>query len=325
MAKQRRAGFTLIELLVVIAIIAILIALLVPAVQKVREAAARTQCQNNLKQISLAAHGYESSNRRLPPGYLGTTPVLDAATNPAVDQWVGVLAIILPHIEQDTVYKQMMAGVPADYLSIDKSYAPWFTIGSTFQASQARIPTYICPSDNPYSNTAGTHVTMHAQRTSATTWTLQGYYGSIGGGGEVLGRSNYVGVSGYAGKVESTYDGIMCNRARITLAQLTGVDGASNTLMFGESLGDAESGSRQWSQSWMGVGALPTAWGTPSVPNSGWWHFSSQHSGIIQFAFGDGSVRGLKKGITGGADYNSYIFVSGWHDRNAVDMTSISW
>src|SRR3979411_1350934 len=92
-----RPGFTLIELLVVIAIIAILIALLVPAVQKVRAAAQRTQCQNNMKQIGLACHAYEGANKQLPPGFLGDTNRGNSFPN---GPDVCVLALILPYIEQ---------------------------------------------------------------------------------------------------------------------------------------------------------------------------------------------------------------------------------
>ena len=89
-----RQGFTLIELLVVIAIIAILIALLVPAVQKVRDAAARTQCTNNLKQIMLACHSYHDANKVLPPGYNGAT-------------WVGTGAYLLPYLDQVPLFEQI--------------------------------------------------------------------------------------------------------------------------------------------------------------------------------------------------------------------------
>src|SRR5262245_27490025 len=105
----RRNAFTLIELLVVIAIIAVLIGLLIPAVQKVREAANRMSCTNNLKQIGLAAHAYHDVNEKFPPAVLmpyaheGNDPLTGGAANPCGPNWA---VFLLPYIEQQALFVQ---------------------------------------------------------------------------------------------------------------------------------------------------------------------------------------------------------------------------
>jgi prepilin-type N-terminal cleavage/methylation domain-containing protein/prepilin-type processing-associated H-X9-DG protein len=133
-----RAGFTLIELLVVIAIIAILIGLLVPAVQKVREAAARAQCMNNLKQMGLACHNYNDALKKLPTGGEGTD-FANAPKGPSVFDMHSTFTVILPYIEQGNIFNRMNL----NFYYNDATNAP-----GNVAAAQNVIPIYICPSSN---------------------------------------------------------------------------------------------------------------------------------------------------------------------------------
>src|SRR5579884_232365 len=132
-------GFTLIELLVVIAIIAILIALLVPAVQKVREAAARSQCQNNLKQIAVGMHNYHDVHKKLMPGMSpGTVNFGDLYCC-----WGTWMVAILPYIEQEAAYKLYV-----NYGGND-STGPRYGAAPNTQVTTRRFAVLTCPSDTP--------------------------------------------------------------------------------------------------------------------------------------------------------------------------------
>jgi prepilin-type N-terminal cleavage/methylation domain-containing protein len=323
--SRGRQGFTLIELLVVIGIIAVLIGLLVPAVQKVRDAAARISCSNNLGQLGKAAHNYQSAKGILPPGYLGPMPNLAAIQGVYngqdygySGQYVSVLGQLLPYVEQDTVYKQMMSGVPPDYLLPTAYYLPWWTYGSCVQAATARIKTFLCPAD--YADGATTVIVGLHTYSLPNGFDLNAPYVSPDPVG--LGRSNYVGVGGYAGQAVATqYAGIFTNRSPVSLTALTSADGTSNTLMFGEAVGDVDTGNQQIAYSWMGAGSLPTAWGTPTGTASGWFCYSSRHTAVVQFCYADGSVRSVRKGnLPVDTSWLNFVYASGWNDGQVVDV-----
>jgi prepilin-type N-terminal cleavage/methylation domain-containing protein/prepilin-type processing-associated H-X9-DG protein len=212
--RRRRHGFTLIELLVVIAIIAILIGLLLPAVQKVREAAARTKCQNNLKQFGLAAHNYESSNGFLPPRH--HTTVISGYT---LSSGATLQALLLPYFEQANKYNlfDMLYDTNSDS-PIDSGLPPALrTIppktGANSAARTGDVPIFLCPSD------PSTEKYYGAGR--------QNYFGSLGA------QASPAGSGGPA-------DGIFAiptppnGQAMQGTTILAISDGTSNTAMFAE-------------------------------------------------------------------------------------------
>jgi prepilin-type N-terminal cleavage/methylation domain-containing protein len=332
--RSRRPAFTLIEILVVIAIIAVLIGLLLPAVQKVREAANRAKCLNNLKQIGLAIHNHEFSTGRLPPGYIGTAPVItEDPANPATAPWVGCLAILLPYLEQDALYRQIKVN-----WNLDRPVGPaWYTDPANLQAATARIPILICPTDDLYSAHDDPYcqivvrcyianVEGHAALGQSSITVADAKPGPMG-------LTNYVGLMGgpcyYAPPIDPNANTFNSN-SKYSLLDVANADGTSTTLMFGESLGctDPESlgctdpGGRDHAYSWLGVGSIPSGGGIPA--DGGVFNFSSRHPAAVHFCYFDGSVRPLKKPIVlNTPEYDTYIFMSGFRDGVRVDASQV--
>jgi prepilin-type N-terminal cleavage/methylation domain-containing protein len=212
-----RRGFTLIELLVVIAIIAILIGLLLPAVQKVREAAARSKCQNNLKQMGLAAFNYESTNGYYPP--FQHTKAFPSGAPQLATSLASIQALILPYVEQASKYAQFNLNYDVNSDSrINSSITP-ASISQVNQAARTQdVPIYLCPSDP--SNQVYTTFGAAAGRIS--------YHGSSGGTAYIRDPNPTAG-----GVFTNPYNGTGTAEMKgNTVTSIT--DGTSNTALFSE-------------------------------------------------------------------------------------------
>jgi prepilin-type N-terminal cleavage/methylation domain-containing protein/prepilin-type processing-associated H-X9-DG protein len=320
MRSVRSRGFTLIELLVVIAIIAVLIALLVPAVQKVREASARTQCQNNLKQLGLAHHGYHDQYKYLIFSR-GATNTGTRSTNPiGNEETITGMVYLLPFIEQGPLFNQMNApstnaGTPVNPFGPPRDfnwYVPW----------QQNIPLFRCPSSMPGSD--------------------------YGGDATFKGRRNYflcLGDTILNNHSTTTGRGIFHYKSKYALVHIT--DGTSNTILMSEVGGNATAtdirgiaannitgtntnpstciatatngnytvpvqSSRTMTSLWHSGLAFAVGFNTVLPPNSpscvadNWgdsWGLisaSSYHTGGINVVLADGSVRFVSNGINTG-------------------------
>ncbi len=313
---RQRSAFTLIELLVVIAIIGLLMALLLPAVQRVREAANAMVCASNLRQLALATHNYHTDYKKLPmsthgefvPQYtpLGTT-----------GSYVGTLYILLPYIEQDSVQKGFRATSPLPLtqplmLTLTNTMSPWWLNLANIQpdTGQIRLGLFQCPSDNVYEEVSYVTVT-NVQNNYSPSYLPPLYMSNVGISVALgtqalsLGRTNYATVEHGLLWVGGTYPlrnnmGMLTTRGALTLGQVTVKDGTRNTLMFGETLGGMGVGDRIAARAWVGGTGMSTMYGLgirqQEEANGGpsFARFSSVHSAGIQFAFGDGSVRTLR-------------------------------
>ena len=228
--SARKRAFTLVELLVVIAIIGILIGMLLPAVQSVREAARRTQCMNNLRQVTLACLNYESAHGHFPPG------MLEEGSGPGVDpQRLGVFCFLLPYMELQNVADLVEPDLDRRRLGDDGNgngewwdYDPSGTGGlNTRFCSQIKIPTYECPSDQIAASVALIGVAGEGQNgTNSPIWRGIRFFDD-NEFGLSFGVRNYSGVGGVVGDITGSenewrnHQGILGNRTKTSFGSIT--------------------------------------------------------------------------------------------------------
>ncbi len=304
---RRRAAFTLIELLVVIAIIAILIALLVPAVQKVREAAARLQCSNNLKQLGLGFHNYHGSFKRLPPGLSWTSP--SSFYSGARHSW---FPLILPFVDQEPLFNMLPQPQTQNL-----QWTPWYSTQANNATGPTRVivPLVLCPTDD-------------GAFTETQPWgvfTLGNYH--VFFGGTNLGQAAAL-TGGQRGAFGVNWGARMGDMS----------DGSSNTMVMGEYLRSRGTTNDQRGLHWgdqPGYGHIYAALNpnttSPDTLYTGYCNnlpllnlpcisgdsgpnntaaSRSKHSGGVQVLIGDGTVRFVNQSINS-ATWQALVTIDG--------------
>jgi len=306
--RQRRrhrawaAGFTLIELLVVIAIIAILIALLLPAVQQAREAARRTQCRNNLKQIGLALHNYHDNFNSFPPLENHTLEQLNGTISDWGDRPGNWLEYILPYIDQANQYNKLDFNIRWD-------------AGQNKSVVLAKYPAYQCPSNPQREKTTG----------DGFDSSLATYFGVYGAADPPGGRARMQWAIG--NNTNRNLRGIMYFNGLSPIAAVT--DGLSQTLIVGEVRGFTPASPQLTSSPIDGRG-MRWEVGTstelqpingvhgfncrPALGSCRWENMASFHTGGAHGLLGDGSVRFLSENI----DSTTFLRLGSIADGNVI-------
>lgn len=329
MKRVMYRGFTLVELLVAISIIGVLIGMLLPAVQAVRESARNTQCKNNLRNIAIACQNFESSRNRLPPGTLGFDKTLYIPIDVSILDWndnlahryhwkktqhCSFLTLILPFVEMTNTADEF----PTDSFSlINEVMFPGDDPGCA-QACSTRVPLYLCPSDDLESmELLVSPCTSQPAASFSSGFFVEDkfIFGLEMRSG--YSKTNYLGCSGahsggkYPGSLRG-YEGVMTCRNSMNSGKIR--DGSSNTILVAETLGDISNRTRTMAYGWafggLARGRGMAEWGsTTSAINPELYFlgdlvyssasgFGSAHSTHVNVVKSDGAVSSIPRSVS---------------------------